>query len=87
MAALRTLVAQAEATKPHGDRWWFGYEIFEFNGQFRLVIHTSTYDGVKRDSHHATPEQAMEALTREDALSEAARTTAAYARAVTGVEG
>jgi len=82
----RELVTSAESKRAFGEgRYWFGYEIFDVDGQFRLVIHTSTYDGIKRDSHHATPEQDMEALTRETALDEAAQKTAAYANSVLGL--
>jgi hypothetical protein len=80
----RRLVAQAEAKKPSG-RWWFGYELFDVDGEFRLVIHTSTYDGIKRDDHHATPEVALTAVTKEAALDEAAKTTSLYARSVLGL--
>ena len=82
---MKTLVAQAEATKPSG-RWWFGYEVFEKDGDFSLVIHTSTYDGIRRSSHHATPEQPMTSLTKQGALDEAALKTADYARAVLGLK-
>jgi hypothetical protein len=80
----RRLIAQAEAKKPSG-RWWFGYEVFDVDGEFRLVIHTSTYDGVKRDSHHATPEVAMTAMTKQAALVEAAKTTGLYAKSILGL--
>lgn len=81
--ATHTLVAQAESDKVYAG-WRFGYEVFDVDGQYRLVIHTSTYDGIRRDSHHATPEQDMDSMTREDAIQEAARKTTAYARALLG---
>lgn len=83
----RALVAQAESEKAYdalGTR--FGYEVYDVNGYFELVIHTSTYEGVRRASHFAAPSQSLDAMTREEAVQEAARKTAAYARAVLGLE-
>lgn len=79
----RTLVAQAESTQTIGQHR-FGYEVFEEGSDFVLVIHTSTYEGIRRSSHYATPGRPLDAFTKEAALEEAARETAAYARAVTG---
>ena len=80
----RTLMAQTEATKPSASGRWYGYEVYDVDGDFVLVIHTSTYDGIRRDSHYAAPEQAMDALTLDGALDEAVKKTAAYMRAVEG---
>jgi len=78
----RTLVGQAESSKPSTIGCWYGYEVYDVDGDFRVVIHTSTYDGLRRTGHYATPEQPLAALTRDEALQEAARATAAYARAL-----
>src|SRR3954471_12232576 len=81
----RILVAQVEATKPSASGHWFGYEVFDIDGDFHLVIHTSTYTGVLRDSHWATPEQKLDALTKDGAITEATEKTVAYSNAVLGI--
>ena len=84
MGSTRTLVGQAEANKPTATGQWFGYEVYDVDGDFALVIHISVYDGVRRTDHYAAPQQPLVALTRDEALQEAARATAAYARALAG---
>jgi hypothetical protein len=81
-----TLVAQAQANHATSLGHWFGYEVFDIDGDFHLVIHTRTYDGIKVASHYATPRVKMDALTKEGALDEAAKKTSAYARSVNGVD-
>ena len=80
----RELVAQAETQKPSSTGHYFGYEVFDVNGDFYLVIHTQTYDGIRRASHHATPEQKLDALTKNAAIDEATAKTVAYVNAVLG---
>jgi hypothetical protein len=83
----RVLVGQAETDKPSATGRWYGYEIYDVEGGYTLVIHTSMYDGIKRTDHYACPEQPLDALTRAGALDEAAHKTAAYARALGEVLG
>jgi hypothetical protein len=78
----RELVGQAETQKPSSTGRWYGYEVYDVEGDYTLVIHTSMYDGMRRTDHYATPEQPLEALTLAGALDEAAHKTAAYARAL-----
>jgi hypothetical protein len=80
----RHLVAQAETQKPSSTGHYFGYEVFDVDGDFFLVIHTQTYDGTRRASHHATPEQKLDAPTKETAIAEATAKTVAYVNAVLG---
>lgn len=80
--APRSLVAQAETQKPSSTGHYFGYEVFDVEGSFVLVVHTSLYTGIQRTSHWACPPVEMQSLTKEGAIQEAARTTAAYARSL-----